>query len=112
MAIPKSELTVPKEEQGSIIAFFYRIRFNPLFQEAFKATGRNPDGSYRKQSELPKPNPVVALFGLTEEQQRLIDELHELDLQPPELRDEKWEVLMQGATADVYKWTYQEHSAW
>jgi hypothetical protein len=104
-------LKVPADEKGSLIAFFYRIRFDTEFQAAFKATGRDSNGKYLPQDKLPDPNPVVALFELTAQQNRLINELHDLDMQPA-LRDQKWDELMEGATADVYKWTYQEKSVW
>lgn len=115
MPTPNPPLSITNDEKGSIIAFFYRIRFDKQFQEAFKKTGRDyNDGTetYKPQADLPKPNPVVRLFELTATQERLIDELHDLELKPEATRDAKWAELMQGASDDVYKWTYQEKTIW
>ncbi|MGC4094980.1 MAG: hypothetical protein QM756_45100 [Polyangiaceae bacterium] len=54
---------------------------------------------------------MVRLFELTERQEQLIDELHDLEL-PAKVRDEKWTELMKGTYDDAYKWTYTEYSVW
>jgi hypothetical protein len=105
-------LVVPADEKGSLIAFLYRVRFDAEFREAFKKTGRLEDMKKPKpQGQLPKPNPVVELFALTDQEKRLIDDLHDYDL-PDHVKSQKWTELMSLTHKEVYPWTYDEYIWW
>jgi hypothetical protein len=97
-------------EVGSIIAFLWRIRFDPTYQKAFKETGY-ANGKPIPIPDLPKDNPVVRPFKLTDRQKVLINELHDYEMGEDD-KKKKWAELLGGATTDVYKWTYVEQSAW
>jgi hypothetical protein len=105
-------LVVPADEKGSLIAFLYRIRFDAEFREAFKRSGRLEDMKTPKPtSQLPKPNPAVEPFALTDREKQLIDELHDYELKP-QVKAQKWTELMSYAQKELYTWTYEEYLVW
>ena len=83
-------IQVNPNEVGSLLAFLYRIRFDPAINQEFKSGNAAA---------------VMQAFGLSPEETGLVTDLHDYHLQDAD-KAEKWAKLVACLIPEFYHWTY------
>lgn len=93
---PPAATPPPANEVGYLLAFLYKIRFDPTTNAEFKTNWYG----------------VMNAFGLTPEEQELVITLHPQNQLSDGEKASKWAQLVALLLPEFYEWTYDVPPSW